>query len=295
MTDDDILATAVWLPLHALRGGMLTCFGVAGAAACFGFLADGLVRVRSNLATHQRFVGGRLRYLRLRVPARTVVGFQLILLSAALVCGLAGVYVPAVLFIVPLVSLRPVLVLLCSRRTQCIEGQLDHWLFGLAATLRITPALGQAIEHSATLVGRPLRDELLNVGEDLALGVSVDDALRRMADRIGSRTVRSAIGAMRIGRTTGGALPELLERSAGVLREMARLEGVFRTKTAEGRAQASVVSVMPFALLALLHNIDPTFMAPLFSTGRGHLVLACAFGIWCAQLAVARKILHVDY
>jgi tight adherence protein B len=224
-----------------------------------------------------------------------VVGAQVGLLAAALVCAIAGIYPPVALFVAPVVSMRPVLLLMCSRRTQRIEGQLDHWLFGLAATLRVTPALGQAIEHSAALVGTPLRDELLGVREDLAHGVPVDDALRRMADRIGSRTVRSAVGAMRIGRTTGGALPELLERSAGVLREMARLEGVFRTKTAEGRAQASVVSVIPFALIALLHSIDPAFLEPLFSSARGKLVLAGAFGIWCAQLAVARKILHVDY
>ena len=40
------------------------------------------------------------------------------------------------------------------------------------------------------------------------------------------------------------------------LREIARLEGVVRTKTAEGKAQAMVVAVMPFPLIGLLNYLN---------------------------------------
>jgi tight adherence protein B len=237
----------------------------------------------------------QLRFLRVECSEARLRAAELGVWAVALGGAVTGTWLVALLAFVPSLVAQPVLDLACSRRTQRMEGQLDHWLSSLAASLRVTPALGQALAYSAGLVTAPLRDELNTLIDELALGLGVDEGLARMADRIGSRSVRSAVGTLRVGRNTGGQLPELLERSAAVLREMARLEGVFRTKTAEGRAQASVVSVMPFALLAMLHWLDPKLIAPLFATQRGHLVLGAAGALWVGQLLAARRILHVDY
>ena len=43
------------------------------------------------------------------------------------------------------------------------------------------------------------------------------------------------------GRQVGGNLPKVLETTAHTLREMKRLEGVIRTKTADGRMQLWVI------------------------------------------------------
>ena len=106
--------------------------------------------------------------------------------------------------------------------------------------------------------------------------------------------MQTALASLRIGQRTGGQLPDILERSAQALREMARLEGVVRTKTAEGKAQAYVVGVIPFPLVALLHYIDPGFLNPLLVSARGHLVLAAALVLWLLSIVVAKKVLRVD-
>jgi tight adherence protein B len=179
-------------------------------------------------------------------------------------------------------------------RVVALETQVDAWLVILANALRATPALGEALASSARLVAAPLSDELQLVLREYQLGAPLDVALRTMVVRLKSRVVNVALGTLRIARTTGGNLPDTLEISAAALREMARLDGVVRTKTAEGKAQATVVAVMPFPLIGLLNYLNPKLLAPLWVTLEGYGILTGAGAMWLLAVLWARQILDVD-
>jgi tight adherence protein B len=97
-----------------------------------------------------------------------------------------------------------------------------------------------------------------------------------------------------IGRQTGGDLPKILERSAATLREMARLEGVVRTKTAEGKSQAWVLGAMPFVMVIVLQSMDPNWLKPLWTSFIGYVLMFAAGILWIFAIIAARKILNVD-
>jgi tight adherence protein B len=278
------------LPLGGLRYVaviLLGSFVPLALLARYGQAERALTRYEARLARH-------LGYLRVRVTARRIVCMQAALLSLGLLAFALRSYVAASLLVASAFSASPWLTYQRSRRTTLIEAQLDGWLFGLASTMRATPAPGQAIAYSAALVASPLRDELETLVKEQKLGTSLDEALARMGGRIGSRAVQSALGTLRIGQASGGDIPEILERSAATLREMARLEGVVRTKTAESKAQAWLLAILPFPLIALLNYLDPGFLAPLLNNLRGSAVIALAVALWLSSILVARRILDVD-
>jgi len=115
-----------------------------------------------------------------------------------------------------------------------------------------------------------------------------------MASRIGSRGVDSALSAILIGRQVGGNLPKVLESTAASIREMQRLEGVLRTKTAEGKAQLWVIGALPAGLIFVLNFFNPGYFDPLKESVTGYLIAGIAGGMWMAALFLARKILAVD-
>ena len=115
-----------------------------------------------------------------------------------------------------------------------------------------------------------------------------------MAARVNSRTLWGAVATLLVARQTGGDLPRILEESAESLREMARLEGVVRAKTAEGRSQAYVLGVLPFVLLAAIHLVDPNWLSALSDSALGYLVIGVATILWLMGFLSARKILAVD-
>ena len=179
-------------------------------------------------------------------------------------------------------------------RIQIIEDHLDSWLLMLSNALKASPSLGEAINNSGKLLRGPMAEEIDLALKEMKLGTPLDQAILNMSQRINSPSVSSALATILVGRQTGGDLPHILEESASTLREMARLEGVVRTKTAEGKTQAYVLGVIPFVLIGAIHMVDEHWLEPLGETTLGYAIIIVAAILWLSAILWARRILAVD-
>jgi len=247
------------------------------------------------LARYVAALDRNLRYLQARVEARRLLRYQAATAGAALVLALiCGCVWPTFLATVALLVPRIFVQRLCEERTTRIEQQLDGMLLALSNALEANPSLGEAIASAAALMPAPMGEELSLVLNQHRLGSPLDRCLTEFGERARSTVVSTAVATIRIARNAGGNLGETLEASAASLREMARLEGVVRTKTAEGRAQSLLIAAVPGPLVWMLHGLDPHLFDPLWETTRGHVVVAIAVALWITALLSARKILAVD-
>jgi tight adherence protein B len=270
---------------------LLLPLGLSSLGACL--LRSSAMRERA--AAYEARLAYELRYLQATLDARRIVLGQLgvgscfVALSA--LCNL-----PWLLLALAWVAVGPRLWLQRQRRLRSarIEEQLDSWLLLLSNALKANPSLGEAIAESARLMAAPLKQELSLALKENHLGMPLDRALRQLTERVKSPVVSAAIATLRVARNSGGNLSETLEAAAASLREMARLEGVVRTKTAEGRAQSLLIGGIPVPLVWMLHSLNPTLLAPLWLTARGHLVLGIACSLWLTALLWARKIVAVE-
>jgi tight adherence protein B len=180
------------------------------------------------------------------------------------------------------------------KRLEAIEFQVDNFVLALANALKTTPSIGGALNSVVTVVAEPIRSEVEMVTKEMKVGSTLDQSLLHMAARIGSRSVDTALSAVLIGRTVGGNLPRVLETTAGSLREMQRLEGVIRSKTADGRMQLWVIGAMPAVLLVLMNVVWPGYFAPLTDNFFGYVVVVGVVVFWGSAIVVARKVLAVD-
>lgn len=181
-----------------------------------------------------------------------------------------------------------------DKRRRSIDDMLDSFLVALANALKVSPSLGDALRSTAILIRGAIKEDVEYALKEYNLGTPLDQALMNMATRIESRTFSSAMATLLIGRQTGGDLPKILERSASTLREMARLEGVVRTKTAEGKSQAWVLGAMPFVMVIVLQSMDPNWLKPMWTSFVGYLLMFGAGTLWMLAIIAARKILNVD-
>ena len=181
-----------------------------------------------------------------------------------------------------------------SRRVSMVEAQVEPWVNAVANALKASPSLGEAICSTTTLVPAPMSQELDVLVKEYVLGTPLDQALENLNQRITSNVLNGTVTALKIARRTGGNLPEMLESAAGSLRESARLEGVVRSKTAEGKAQAFVIGMIPIPMVLGVREIDPRFFDPLFHSFLGQLIMAGAAVLWVLATLLTRKILDVD-
>jgi tight adherence protein B len=271
----------------------LVAVGVAGIAIITAYNSRALTRIYWNKYIAR--LNADLRFLFSKTPAEQLAYSQIIGVVAVPIFALVADNGFFNALIVPVV-VGPYFYLQMERkkRVDALEAQLDQWLLMLANALKASPSLGESIESSAKLIRAPFAEEVDLVIKETKLGTPLDQALINMSDRLDSRIISGSLATILVGRQTGGDLPAILEQSAATLREMARLEGVVRTKTAEGKSQAMVLAVIPYILLGILNTIDPDMGHILFHTVKGNLILAVAFVFWLAAVLLARKILAVD-
>jgi tight adherence protein B len=224
-------------------------------------------------------------------------------IAAGQAVGIAALVALGVLFDLPywyafagLVAVVPSVYIerMRQKRVDLIDQQLDGFLMALANALKATPSLGDAFTSVQRLIPPPFQEEVELAVKEMRVGSTLDQAVLFMAGRIGSRQVDSALSALLIGRQIGGNLPKILDTTASSLREMARLEGVVRTKTAEGKAQLWVLAVFPMVLMLAFNAVKEGYFDPLTQSVTGYVLIAIALVFWVASLVVARRILDVD-
>lgn len=251
--------------------------------------------LRPRLGAYERNIDRRLRFVRSERRPRQVALAQLVFLGLApvvyfglrqgpLACAfLAFAFVPQLL-----------LARRARERVKKLDMQVEPMLGAIARALVAAPSLGEALASAATVIEAPLADEIKETLEEFRLGTNLDLALTHLSERVQSEKLRVAVLTLKLGQKSGGRLASILETTAQTMREMERLEGVLRTKTAEGKAQAVVIAFVPIGLVAILHSMMPDYFTPLDSTFTGNMIVVVSVGLWVGAAFAARQILAVD-
>jgi tight adherence protein B len=281
--------------LQILKWAGVSLVVLAALLAVWAIVDDPAGVPRRYWARYVVFLERKLRRMFLWTRGQTIAVSQVI--------GVGALFASWVIFRMPLWHVGAILVLvgpawwierMRAQRVQAIEEQIDGFVMSLANALKATPSIGDAIRSVAPMLRDPLRQEVELAVKEMRVGATLDQALLLMANRVGSRQLDAALSAVLIGRQVGGNLPRVLETTALSLREMARLEGVVRTKTAEGKMQMWVLALFPLGMIFALSGVSPGYFDPLTESIVGYAVIVLAVMFWLASLVVARKILAVD-
>jgi tight adherence protein B len=111
----------------------------------------------------------------------------------------------------------------------------------------------------------------------MSLGLSLDQALENLGNRVHSENLDLMITAILINHVTGGNLAEILDMIALTIRDRIRFKGEVRAHTAAQRLSSWIVGGLPLAIFAILSLISPDYFKPLFTVPPG--VLGIPLGV----------------
>ncbi len=155
-----------------------------------------------------------------------------------------------------------------------IEAQLPDAMSLMANALSSGATVFQALETAARDTAAPLGPLLREAVSRAELARTVEESLRDLRDRVGSRDLDDLVAALAIQRATGGDLARLLRDAVEFLREEQRLRADGRTLSAQARYSAQVIGILPFALFLIFSAFFPGFVAPLTDTRLGIAILS---------------------
>jgi tight adherence protein B len=219
------------------------------------------------------------------------VGAILVFLIVALLAGpIGGLIAAAAVVLIPVgyVDRRR------AQRQKAFERQLPETLTLLASSLRAGFSLMQGLETVAQEIGPPMRRELQRVFTEVRLGRAVEDAMGDAALRLGSRDLEWSVMAIKIQREVGGNLATLLDTVADTMQKRARIRREIQVLTAEGRATAVILSLMPPIMALLLYLWHPDYIKSLFHHTFGIVCLIAAGGLSIAGWFWLRRIMDIE-
>jgi tight adherence protein B len=229
-------------------------------------------------------------------PRRIVIATLVAMIIVAALLVVAGAVVKAVisLLVMPVV-VRLLIRYRATRTRRRFEDQLPDNLQVMASALRAGHSFIAALSVMVKDAPEPSRKEFNRVVQDEQLGVSVEQSLEVVHDRMRCDDVIYVGLIATLQRDTGGSTAEVLDKVVETMRERGKLRRLVRTLTAQGRLGGWIVTALPVAMILFLSTFKPGYLAPMTEEVLGWVILVIAglmvgLGAYCIRRIVDIKV-----
>lgn len=181
------------------------------------------------------------------------------------------------------------------QRLAKMEVQLPEALDLMGRALRSGHAFPSALQMVGDEMADPIATEFRAVHDEVNFGVSLQQALTNLTERVPLTDLRYFVVSVLIQRESGGNLTEVLGNLSRLIRERLKLLAKVRVLSSEGRLSAWILGLMPFVLAALMNIFNPKFMSPLWTDPIGidivtYMLLLMAFGVLMLRAIVRIRV-----
>ena len=137
---------------------------------------------------------------------------------------------------------------------------------------------GLPINECFSVVARefdpPLGEEFRLLVEGQNLGLTIEDLMAKGIVRLPTAEYKFFAIVIQIQRQTGGNLAETLANLSSVLRERKKMRDKAQAMASEAKASAGIIGSLPFVVGTLLSIVNPSYIATLFTTDTGNMLIA---------------------
>ena len=221
-------------------------------------------------------------YILLRIIV-TVLG----LLLGWLLFGniLAGFFLAILAFMIPPILLDRAI----AQRQRKFQDQLLDVLILVNGAVQAGYGLMQALDLAVNEIPAPASEEFGRVLHEVRLGISLEDALQNLGDRMASDDLQIVITAIVINTQVGGNLSTVLESTIDTIRDRMHLFGEIRSLTSYSRYVGNFLTLLPFIAGIVIFVMSPGYFDNVATEPLAQMILLVAlFGVIIGNIWIRR-------
>jgi tight adherence protein B len=153
-----------------------------------------------------------------------------------------------------------------------MEQQLPDALDLIGRAMRAGHALPSGLQMAGEEMAHPIGGEFRITHDEVNFGVSMQQALMNLSERVPITDLRYFVVAVLVQREAGGNLTELLDNLSTLVRSRLKFHGKIKVLTTEGRMSAWVLCLLPFIIAGLLNFANHDFIAILWTDPAGIMI-----------------------
>ena len=168
---------------------------------------------------------------------------------------------------------------------------LDIIVRGVRAGLPVNDTL-RIVANEAQ---EPVKSEFRRVVEQQTLGISVPEALQKMAQRVPATETNFFAIVIEIQSKAGGNLSEAVGNLSKTVRDRKKMKAKIGAMSMEALASAAIIGAVPFLVSGALYVTAPAYMSLLFTTSHGRIVTIIGLCWMAMGGAMMKKMITFDF
>jgi tight adherence protein B len=231
----------------------------------------------------------RQQFIIFSVVGALIFAFMVFLASNSLyIAGPAGIIGLLGLPNVTLAQLR-------KRRINKFIAEFPNAIDIIVRGVKAGLPLGDCLRIIANEAAEPVRGEFKVITETQAMGLSLGEAVDKLAQRVPITEANFFAIVINIQSKAGGNLSEALGNLSRVLRERKKMKGKIGAMSMEAKASAAIIGAVPFVVVGLLYASSPAYVSLLWTTHHGMIVTGAAL-LWMGiGIAMMKKMITFDF
>lgn len=190
---------------------------------------------------------------------------------------------------------RWILSFLVTRRQKAFleefANAIDVIVRGVKSGLPINDCL-RIIAHEAA---EPVRTEFRDLVEGQKIGISLDQGLAKIYERMPLAEVNFFQIVLNIQQKSGGNLAEALGNLSKVLRERKKMRAKIQSVSQEAKSSAAIIGALPPGVAGVLYLAAPDYLMPLFTTDTGHMIIVGGAMWMMIGVLIMRKMINFNF
>lgn len=181
------------------------------------------------------------------------------------------------------------------RRMQELAVQFKDMLYCISASVssgrQMAEAIIEAEENMSVMYASdtPIMAELIHMRKCILENNESDKALLEdFARRAKSEDINNFVQVYATCRNMGGDMEKIISRTSNILTDKMNIEREIKAITAQKKLEGRIIALMPLAMLLSLNLVSGSYIAPLYETILGRLIMtgclmACVYGVWLME------------
>lgn len=171
--------------------------------------------------------------------------------------------------------------------------QLGDALITICNGLKSGFSFQQALRSVAKDMTPPISTEFQKVLNEIDYGMTQEEALRRMYNRLQNEDLKMLISSLAISEKTGGNLSDVLKTISNTVQNRIKIRQEVKTLSAQGKMSAIIIGILPIAIILVMMVMNPDYIETLTSTDIGKILLCVAAVMEAFGFIVMMKITDV--
>lgn len=165
---------------------------------------------------------------------------------------------------------------LIKKRKDKFGTQLIDTLMIVSSCLKGGLTLVQSFESVMEEMPPPISDEFGLVVRETKVGVSLEESLRKLNNRMRSDDMDLIISSILVARETGGDLTKVFSGLINTIRDRIEIKEMANTLTLQGRIQGIIMSMIPVFFVGIIKKFNPNHFDAFLKDDIGRMLIMAA-------------------